>query len=82
MGGIDAPAFSGDIGEGGTRIRDRICFDLEFLGARLDPDLNETGHAERRISASDSAVDVFVVPTDEEQIVAAAVTEWLAERDT
>lgn len=82
MGGIDALAFSGGIGEGGTRIRGRICFDLEFLGVRLDPDLNETGHAERRISAPNSAVDVFVVPTNGEQIVAAAVTEWLTERDT
>jgi acetate kinase len=43
---------------------------LGLLGVRVDPDANETGAPERRISAPGSAVEVWVVPTDEEREIA------------
>jgi acetate kinase len=78
LGGLDALAFAGGIGERGAAVRDRICSGLSCLGILLNPARNLSGQAERTISAEDSPVQVLIVQTDEERIVARATAQLLA----
>ncbi len=70
MGGLDAIAFTGGIGENAPGLRAAACAGLEFLGVKLDPAANETGVGDRLISAADSAVQVVVLAANEELVVA------------
>ncbi|HEU0141813.1 MAG TPA: acetate/propionate family kinase [Bryobacteraceae bacterium] len=70
MGGIDAIAFTGGIGENSARLRANCCRGLEFLGVRLDRDANESGQGDRVISTGDSRVAVVTLATNEELNVA------------
>lgn len=73
LGGIDTLAFGGGIGENSPQVRARVCAGLEWLGLELDEQANENCiGSERRISAPDSAIDVHVIPVDEEQTIARA----------
>ena len=77
MGGIDALVFTAGIGEHQPGIRARVAARLAWLGAELDPDANEAGS--RRISTAASRVQLLVIPTDEESIIAQeAVSEEAA----
>jgi acetate kinase len=77
LGGVDALAFTAGIGEHSASMRSRICRNLEFLGIRLNETLNrEQRSDERRIS--DGAVDVWVIPTNEELEIARSVSDLLA----
>src|SRR5207248_6557930 len=78
LGGADAIVFTGGIGEHSTAIRDAVCANLEWFGIVLDPALNDSGHGERRIEAIGSHVQVWVMPTDEEIVVARQVKEFIA----
>ena len=71
MGGADAVVFSGGIGENSPEIRRRICAGLECLGLELDPAANNraTG-TEGKISTSSSRLAAWVIPTDEELLIA------------
>ncbi|MDR6395750.1 acetate/propionate family kinase [Herbaspirillum seropedicae] len=68
LGGIDALVFTAGIGEHDAAMRAAICERLGWLGVRLDPQAN-AAHA-GRISRADSAVSVYVIPTNEEQVIA------------
>ena len=68
LGGLDAFVFTGGIGENSVRIRDGIAQRLVWLGAKLDPAANAS--AKPLISRSGSAVALYVVPTDEELMIA------------
>lgn len=68
LGGLDALVFSAGIGENAGTVRARICEGLGFLGVIVDPEANNAGR--RMISAPSSAVGVWVIPTDEEQMIA------------
>jgi len=71
MDGLDALVFTAGIGENAPRLRQRVCEGLTFFGVRLDPARNEAVSKEpRRISADDSKVEVLVVPTNEELVIA------------
>ena len=71
MGGLDAIAFGGGIGENSWRVREAVCRDMDFLGVALDEGQNcKPATSDRVISASDSKVQVLVVYTNEEIIVA------------
>jgi acetate kinase len=70
MGGLDAIAFTGGIGENSPRLRAACCDGLEFLGVRLDGDRNENGRGDRLVSPGGSAVEVLALATNEELIVA------------
>ena len=71
MGGLDAVAFAGGIGENSWRVREAVCRDMEFLGIFLDGEKNrQPASADRLISKPDSSVAVLVVFTNEEIIVA------------
>jgi acetate kinase len=66
--GMDAFVFTAGIGENSAKIRARVVEQIGWLGATLDPAANS--RAERLISRSDSLVPVYVVPTDEELMIA------------
>ena len=72
INGADAIVFSGGIGENAPEIRAAICRDLDWLGIRLDQPKNMamTGGAEGRIDADGSRVQLWVIPTDEELLIA------------
>lgn len=70
MGGLDALAFTGGIGENSAALRSACCEGLEFLGIELDRELNEKGTGDRAVSAPDSRVTVLALATNEELIVA------------
>lgn len=70
MGGLDALAFTGGIGENSARLRSACCAGLEFLGVKLDPARNEQGDGDRLVSADGAPVAVVALATNEELIVA------------
>jgi acetate kinase len=71
MNGAEAIVFAGGIGENSPAVRARICADLEWLGITLDPAANEaTVGGEGRIDASGSRLELWVIPTDEELLIA------------
>jgi acetate kinase len=73
MGGLDAIVFTGGIGENDARIREESLAGLGFLGVCLDPERNAR-HA-TRIAAEGAVVEVLVIPTDEERMIATATAE-------
>lgn len=72
LGGADAIVFTGGIGENSAEIRARICDGLEWMGIRLDAERNAepAGGFERRISEPGSRAELWVIPTDEELLIA------------
>ncbi len=78
LGGVDAIAFSGGIGENSPIVR-RLCLeDTEFLGIQLDLKRNELCRPDSEISQDNSPVKIFVIGTNEELIVARKAAEFLA----
>ena len=71
LGGLDALVFSGGIGENSARLRAAVCGDAAWLGVALDAALNAAPPAGvARISAADSRVSVWLVPANEETMIA------------
>lgn len=70
MGGIDVLTFTAGVGEKGPISRKAICEQLEFFGVKIDEEKNAIRGEEVEISAPDSKVKVFVVPTNEELMIA------------
>jgi acetate kinase len=79
LGGADAIVFTGGIGENSRRVRSGVCRDMEWAGLKLDAQRNETARGEARISADDSRVEVWVVPTNEELVVARQAAELIGQ---
>ena len=77
LGGADAIVFSAGIGENSSIIRDGVCKNMEWAGIELDKTKNETlpRGSESRISTDSSRVQVWVVPTNEEIVVARQTVE-------
>jgi acetate kinase len=70
MGGVDAIVWTAGVGENQISMREAACEDLDFLGIKIDPVKNNTRGKEVEISTDDSRVKVWVVPTDEEIVIA------------
>ncbi len=72
MGGLDALVFTGGIGENDAKVRAMALEGLDFLGIRLNPERNQetAGGKEGPISTPDSRVQVWVIPTNEELVIA------------
>jgi acetate kinase len=70
MGGVEAIAFTGGIGENSAGLRSACCEELEFLGVRLDRDRNVKGQGDRLVSPDNAPVTVFALATNEELVVA------------
>lgn len=75
LGGLDTLVFSGGIGENSPVIRERICTDLGFLGIGIESSRNESGDAV--ISGDGAPVNVRVIPTNEELMIARTVSRML-----
>jgi acetate kinase len=78
LGGLDALVFTGGIGENSAVIRARVCRDAAWLGLTCDPTANESGGP--RISQAGSQVTVWVIPTNEELMIARHTQTVLAGR--
>lgn len=71
MGGVDAICFTAGIGENSDLIREKVCHGLEFMGIELDLERNRIREAgNREISKKDSRTKIFVIPTNEELVIA------------
>ncbi len=82
LNGADALAFTGGIGQHGHAIREAICDNLDFAGIMLDPLKNESadGRKESRIDHADSKTRIYIIPTNEELIVARQTVDVLAKQ--
>jgi acetate kinase len=72
LGGADALVFTGGIGENSSEVRARVCEGLKWMGVELDETLNEQTVARREglVSRDGSRLSVYVIPTDEELLIA------------
>lgn len=71
MNGLDAVLFTGGIGENAWEVREGVCKDMEFFGIRIDTEKNKSTRGELiKISTPDSKVEVWIVPTNEELLIA------------
>ncbi len=75
MDGVDVITFAGGVGENGIEVREEICNSLSFLGIKIDKEKNNCRGKEVEISTPDSKVKVFVVPTNEELMIARDTAE-------
>lgn len=78
MNGVDAIAFTGGIGENDPELREYVCANLGFVGVKLDGEKNKLRGKEVRISADDSKVRVYVIPTNEELAIARDTLEIIS----
>ena len=70
LGGLDCLVFTAGVGENSASMRASICEGLEFLGVKLDPEKNKIRGEEVCISTDDSRVKVWIIPTNEELMIA------------
>ncbi|MBE6806560.1 MAG: acetate kinase [Ruminococcaceae bacterium] len=70
LGGLDALVFTAGIGENQPLIREEIVNALSYLGMKFDPEANNCRGVERRITTEDSAIPAYIIPTNEELVIA------------
>lgn len=70
LGGVDVIVFTAGVGENSIPVRRQICEELACLGVKIDLDLNNTRGETVKISTDDSDILVYVIPTDEELMIA------------
>jgi acetate kinase len=77
LAGLDVLVFSGGIGEHDSKLRSRLCTKLAWLGIKLDETLNQQATTKQitKISSNDSTIAVYVIPTNEELVVAQDLLE-------
>ncbi len=78
MNGLDAVVFTAGMGENNTELRERVCADMEFYGIKINNELNAKIHHQGdtvEISTPDSKVKVYVLPTNEELMIASDTEE-------
>ncbi|MGE0376911.1 MAG: acetate/propionate family kinase [Planctomycetaceae bacterium] len=80
LNGADVLVFTGGIGENSTRIRRDVCVEMDYVGLVLDEDLNKTGSGETKVSAKNSRIDIWTVPTNEELVVARQTVATITSR--
>jgi acetate kinase len=80
IGGLDVLGFSGGIGEHDAATRQDVCAALGYLGVQIDPALNQQAKGDKAmaIHAADSAVEVWVIPTDEGQVAASEAARLIS----
>lgn len=70
MNGLDAVIFTGGIGENAPNCREEVCENMEYLGIQIDKQANDFKGQLKKISTPDSKVEVWVIPTNEELLIA------------
>jgi acetate kinase len=78
LGGLDALVFTAGVGENSADVRARVCEGAGWLGLRLDPEANAEGQS--RISRAESPVTAWVIPTNEELMIATHTRDILTGR--
>jgi acetate kinase len=79
LGGCDALVFTGGIGENAVNFRASVCTGLDWAGIALDPAKNHVRGEEARVSKVESGVEIWVIPTNEELVVAMQTVEAMHE---
>ena len=80
MNGVDAVLFTGGIGENSVEVREAVCKDMSFFGIEIDTELNKSVRGKlAKISTPNSKVEVWVVPTNEELLIARDTLAVIAE---
>jgi len=79
MGGVDVIAFTAGVGENQVVRRKEICKYLEFLGVELDESKNMVRGEEAEISKDSSPIKVYVIPTNEELVIARDTLELISQ---
>mgnify|MGYP001186447996 CR=1 FL=1 len=80
MDGVDVIVFTAGVGENSHILRERVLGKLTFLGIELDREANEKGRGERRITTDASKVAAYVIPTNEELVIARDTYRLVANR--
>lgn len=70
MGGLDAVVFTGGIGENSAEVRKACCANMQYFGITIDDTANESPEKEKTITTAESDTKVFVIPTNEELVIA------------
>lgn len=79
MGGLDAVLFTGGIGENSAEVRESVCSNMEFLGLSICPELNKNAsRKEAKFSTDSSKVEAWVIPTNEELLIARDTLELIS----
>lgn len=82
MNGIDAVLFTGGIGENSWEVRQAVCEDMDYFGIKIDKELNRQTRGKLiKLSTPDSKVEVWVVPTNEELLIARDTLAVIAEQN-
>ena len=80
LGGADVIAFTAGIGENSFIVRRLVCENLKCLGVEIDNDKNDNCHGETLISADNSKIKIYVIPTDEELMIARDTLKLIKEQ--
>ena len=83
MNGLDAVVFTAGIGENNPALRASVCSDMEFFGIKIDPEQNLKAFRQpniMKISTEDSKVAVYVIPTNEELVIAQDTASFVANK--
>lgn len=79
MNGLDAVIFTGGIGENAPEVREGVCEDMDYFGIKIDKELNTTIRGKTcKISTDDSKTQVWVLPTNEELLIARDTVELIS----
>lgn len=79
MGGVDAIAFTGGIGENSEYVRREICRDMEWMGLVIGDELNKSAsRKEAKFSTAESRVEAWVIPTNEEIMIAKDTVDFIS----
>ena len=70
LGGVDAICFTAGVGENAPGFRERVCENLSYIGVKIDKEANHCRGKEVKISTPDSKVEVYIIPTNEELMIA------------
>jgi acetate kinase len=81
LGGADVLVFTGGIGEHNKMIRKEVCAGLDALGIVLDPQKNDAAEGETAIHATESKIQIWTIPTNEELIVARQTRQLLVDSE-
>ena len=81
MNGLDAVVFTAGMGENNPELRQRVCEDMEFYGIEIDNEINAKTLRQSdmvKLSTENSKVAVYVIPTNEEYMIASDTEEIVA----
>ncbi|MCQ2770614.1 MAG: hypothetical protein MJ236_02310 [Clostridia bacterium] len=83
MNGADAIVFTAGMGENCPELRERVCTDMEYLGIKIDNEINKKTWRQSNnveLSTADSKVKVYVIPTNEELVIASDTEEIVSKK--